>query len=203
MTLLAISLFILFAFLPWYRRILPRLFGRENLSHRRIECLAAAVLEGASPDLSLPAILIDALKNRRQKHLDACALADHLARTDPVTGLFKRWYLEYRAVGSGFIVLCDLCDLKTINDRDGLAAGDVLLAQIAKIAAAKVRSADLVARLDGGLLAIWCPDADASGAEVVRTRLCEAIAAQTRVQTRILPSQPSFEGQWWKETEGF
>jgi diguanylate cyclase (GGDEF)-like protein len=197
MTILAVLLLVIL-FLPWQRRILSKLFGHCHPSRQTVENLAAAVLEGAQPDPQLPAQLVKALHKRRQTHQDACAQAEHFSRTDPVTGLFKRWYLEYRAVGKGFIILCDLIDLKTINDREGLTAGDALLAQVAKTLQTSIRTADLAARLDGGLIAVWCPDIDQTGAEVVQKRLSERITRQTMIQTRILPVPASFVESWWK-----
>lgn len=89
--------------------------------------------------------------------------ANHMARTDPLTGIFNRLGLQEQMDSSivlhqqsvkktGFAVgLIDLDKFKPINDRYGHAAGDLILTVVARRLQACLRQppVDLVARLGG------------------------------------------------------
>ena len=76
------------------------------------------------------------------------------------------------------ILLVDLDDFKQLNDRLGHAAGDELLAGIARILNQSVRATDLLARYGGEEFVVLTPDTDVSGAyrlaEKIRTTVAEA-----------------------------
>ena len=87
-----------------------------------------------------------------------------LALTDPLTGLPNRRTLQElltremaRAARGGPVVallLVDLDDFKRINDTLGHAAGDTLLAEVARRLQASVREGDIVARIGGDEFAV-------------------------------------------------
>ncbi len=82
-----------------------------------------------------------------------------LAMVDPLTGLFNRRYAEQylnkaitRANDTGrnlFVMMLDLDNFKTINDRFGHAAGDRVLKTVAERLQGNLRGLDLVARVGG------------------------------------------------------
>jgi diguanylate cyclase (GGDEF)-like protein len=113
------------------------------------------------------------------------------ASTDALTGLANRrsWEEQLaRAIAhaertqetlSGAV--CDVDDLKAINDRSGHAAGDTLLRGIAERWRAEARAADLIARIGGDEFAILLPGADEAGAGDVVDRLIGCLPEGTSV----------------------
>ena len=72
-----------------------------------------------------------------------------------------------RAARSGqplAILVCDLDNLKEINDNFGHAMGDVVLKEVAGLLNSRARGTDLVARLGGDEFGILSPDTDLLGA---------------------------------------
>ncbi len=85
--------------------------------------------------------------------------ADHLARTDALTGVFNRRHLNEElaaslaraAAGSRppALLLLDVDHFKRINDSYGHAAGDAVLVAVARRVAGSVRTTDIAARWGG------------------------------------------------------
>lgn len=78
----------------------------------------------------------------------------------------------------GAVLVVDLDNLKTINDRDGHEAGDQLLTRTALVLRQAARDADVVARLGGdefGILAVEC---DAAGATALTQRTRDLLQQQ-------------------------
>ncbi|HEY9448664.1 MAG TPA: EAL domain-containing protein, partial [Gemmatimonadaceae bacterium] len=110
----------------------------------------------------------------------------HQAFHDPLTGLANR-VLFLDRVGHALslmtrhrqtlaVLFVDLDGFKNINDSLGHAAGDALLAMIAKRLLTCVRSADTVARLGGDEFAFLIEDAtDENSASAVAERVAEAV----------------------------
>jgi len=97
-----------------------------------------------------------------------------LSNTDELTGLLnRRGFLAelgralaraQRTRESGLLVLCDLDQFKTINDKYGHLAGDAVLCAVAALLQTKTRRIDYVARLGGDEFAVLlthCPRAQA------------------------------------------
>lgn len=95
------------------------------------------------------------------------AQLDFLAHHDPLTGVANRTRLRERlkaAVAKAqrdarcALLLIDLDDFKSINDRFGHAAGDAVLIEVARRLLRRVRESDLVARLGGDEFAVLLGD---------------------------------------------
>jgi diguanylate cyclase (GGDEF)-like protein len=110
--------------------------------------------------------------------------ARHHAETDPLTGLLNRrafvaaaereHELAARTGAELSLVLIDLDNFKQVNDRDGHAAGDRLLADLASAWQGALRPADVLARHGGDEFAVLLPATSAEGAARVVGRLHEA-----------------------------
>jgi diguanylate cyclase (GGDEF)-like protein len=105
-----------------------------------------------------------------------------LARSDPLTGAWRRWYGEARlaelAEGGAPVAVCiaDIDHFKRVNDTHGHGGGDQVLAAVARALAGHVRSEDLVARLGGEEFLILLPATPPAGALQVAERLRQAVA---------------------------
>jgi two-component system cell cycle response regulator len=106
-----------------------------------------------------------------------------LALTDPLTGLANRRAAMARLQdiardpgGAGFAVLAlDVDRFKRINDRHGHAAGDLVLAEIARRMAACLRREDLLARIGGEEFLAVLPGCGLGRASSVADRLRRAV----------------------------
>ncbi|HTW70668.1 MAG TPA: bacteriohemerythrin [Acetobacteraceae bacterium] len=116
----------------------------------------------------------------------AAARLNLLAFSDPLTGLANRALFSDRlrqAVlaaardGAGFAVLMlDLDGFKSVNDRLGHAAGDVVLQHVGRRIQASLRPTEIVARLGGDEFAILLDGVRrAADADAVADRLLQAI----------------------------
>ncbi len=105
---------------------------------------------------------------------------------DPLTGLPNRLLFvdrlgtavarQDRAPGDGIAVLfLDVDHFKAVNDTYGHQAGDLLLVEVAARLAGAVRAADTVARLGGDEFAVICEAADGRTADLVASRVQEAL----------------------------
>jgi diguanylate cyclase (GGDEF)-like protein len=110
---------------------------------------------------------------------------EKLAREDGLTGLLNRRSFDLelsRAIefqarygGDMALVLIDLDDFKSVNDRLGHAAGDALLRHVAALLLNEVRKSDVVGRIGGDefALILWrlSPAAAKRKANTLRQRL--------------------------------
>lgn len=112
--------------------------------------------------------------------------SDRYARTDPLTGLPNRRAGQEaldrtlanaeRSGAPAAALLLDLDGFKPVNDRDGHAAGDRVLVEVARLLRDSVRSGDVAARWGGDEFLIVAPDADRSAAEELAARLRQGLA---------------------------
>ena len=103
---------------------------------------------------------------------------------DPLTGLHNRRYFEEtagrdaaRAVRTGeplAVLVIDIDHFKTVNDKHGHAAGDLVLRVLAEILTAGVRDSDLVCRIGGEEFVVLLPGA----AMEVALERAEAVRAE-------------------------
>jgi diguanylate cyclase (GGDEF)-like protein len=109
-------------------------------------------------------LVIVKLRNRLDDSLSA--LAEQALR-DPLTGLLNRRAFDQRLAelipadatepATLSVLALDLDNLKTINDRDGHAAGDRALRQVATALHVSVRADDLVFRVGGDEFCVVLP----------------------------------------------
>src|SRR3954466_3770005 len=113
------------------------------------------------------------------------------AMIDPLTGLLNRraflqdaeTLLQQQIARDRpiAVLLIDLDDFKSINDRFGHAAGDKVLQVFAKTARGSLRQTDLIGRLGGEEFTIVLADASIDNAYLVADRLRKAFAAAAGV----------------------
>ena len=105
------------------------------------------------------------------------------ARTDDLTGLLNHGTFKDRLTRSVAtrepfgIVMIDLDQFKTVNDRLGHQAGDRLLREIAGSIVASGRETDAAFRYGGDEFAVILPRSDSHGLEVVANRIQAAVGA--------------------------
>jgi two-component system cell cycle response regulator len=126
--------------------------------------------------------LQEELEERERQLLEANERLRHMSRTDSLTGLDNRRYLEQqldhafahaaRLAEPMSCVMCDLDRFKSVNDTYGHHAGDAVLRQFAKILKDEAREIDHVGRFGGEEFVILLPgtvlDAAVTFAERVR-----------------------------------
>ena len=102
---------------------------------------------------------------------------------DRLTGLSNRRYFDDEAArlqcSREFpvaVFACDLDGLKQVNDRDGHAAGDLLLQAMAAFLSQFFRAGDRVIRQGGDEFVVLLPSTGADEAERIRARLGAALA---------------------------
>jgi diguanylate cyclase (GGDEF)-like protein len=110
-----------------------------------------------------------------------------LATIDPLTGLSnRRHFLELlerelartaRHERSLALLIIDLDHFKSINDRFGHPAGDVVLKRVAAVLKVNTREEFIVARIGGEEFAAVLPEHDLVQATAYAQHLCEGIAA--------------------------
>ncbi len=111
--------------------------------------------------------------------------AQRLSLTDPLTGLSNYRYLREslrreveRASRFGrtiALLALDLDRFKEINDTNGHAAGDAVLAEFARRLRAEIREVDFAFRQGGEEFVVLLPETDAAGGAVVAERLGAAV----------------------------
>lgn len=113
---------------------------------------------------------------------------ERAARTDPLTRVFDRGYLneqlrrefqqatEFRWPLS--VIFLDLDRFKQINDKYGHQAGDTVLVATAQLLKNGVRDSDLVGRYGGEEFLVLLPGTDRDGAVAFANRIASAIRRQ-------------------------
>lgn len=114
-----------------------------------------------------------------------------LAAIDPLTGLATRRVLDEAAqtalsgaasVEGTSLILLDIDDFKSINDRYGHPGGDEVLVQLANLLVTSARHDDVVSRLGGDEMALLLPGCSVSSLR----RRAEQIVWDVRAQTFVL-----------------
>ncbi|MEX2229500.1 MAG: GGDEF domain-containing protein [Dehalococcoidia bacterium] len=116
---------------------------------------------------------------------EATAQLEHLATTDPLTGMlnrrafFARFAAELRRSQrygrSLAVIMFDLDAFKDLNDRWGHPFGDFVLSETARVIADNVRESDIVARYGGEEIVLLLPETTTAQATAVAEKLREAI----------------------------
>ncbi len=110
-----------------------------------------------------------------------------VAVTDPLTGVFNRRFLSDqlpleidRALSTGeplAVCMLDLDRFKLVNDTHGHAAGDAVLAEIARRLRSALRGGDKVVRFGGEEFVLILPRADEARAIEIAERVRERVRA--------------------------
>jgi diguanylate cyclase (GGDEF)-like protein len=110
-----------------------------------------------------------------QSSLRELASTDPLTKVSNVTSFYEQLGVLEAGVSSFAVLLCDLDDLKVLNDRHGHQAGSEAIQAIAEVLRGVVRGSDCVARYGGDEFVVTLKDADRVGAERVVTRAREML----------------------------
>lgn len=116
------------------------------------------------------------------------AMLETLATTDPLTGLYNRrhfldnldaeWSRFQRYYRSVSVLMLDIDQFKSVNDRYGHAVGDAAIKAVAAACLDGKRKSDIVGRLGGEEFAVLLPETSLS-----RARMAE------RIRKRVMSTQ--------------
>ena len=129
--------------------------------------------------------ILSLLAENQMARINVLQQLTRMAYTDYLTGLRSRSYFEQmleqevhrslRRASSCALMLLDLDNFKSVNDRYGHHAGDEVLRQFARILTHEMRDVDTVARFGGDEFAVILPDIDDAGVRFVATRVRESV----------------------------
>jgi diguanylate cyclase (GGDEF)-like protein len=110
-----------------------------------------------------------------------------MSYTDNLTGLNNQRYFHKRLSEetsratrykrSLGLIIFDLDDLKSINDRYGHLAGDTILKRLGQILKSSIRAIDIIARYGGDEFCVIMPEADGATCERFMERLKQKISS--------------------------
>jgi diguanylate cyclase (GGDEF)-like protein len=113
---------------------------------------------------------------------------EHSSRTDPLTGLYNRRWLDealenlwQRTSQNGepfSLLMLDVDHFKRYNDTYGHSAGDRVLHTVATTIRAQLRTTDSAVRYGGEEFVVLMPHQGADSAQAIAERLCEAVRNQ-------------------------
>jgi diguanylate cyclase (GGDEF)-like protein len=131
-----------------------------------------------------------ALALGRERVLREAQAYAQAAVIDPVSGLFNRRYFQarleeelHRAVRqltSVGLLMVDLDGFKSINDRFGHVAGDMVIRDISEILRRSVRIFDVCTRFGGEEFAVMMPGGTAESAGAIAERIRQRVEAYQR-----------------------
>jgi diguanylate cyclase (GGDEF)-like protein/PAS domain S-box-containing protein len=159
----------------WRRRSHTRFWGSTVLS---------PVEDDAGGVRGFTVIIRDATRRRRrEEELEAAAY------TDALTGVANRRHFDEVAAreldratrlhDAVSLVVVDADHFKQVNDVHGHAAGDAVLAALARVLRQSAREVDLVARIGGEEFALLLPSTDLGGARTTAERVRLAVEQLT------------------------
>jgi len=135
------------------------LLNRENQLLQLREEVAAQATRNAQLVVALLAVLLGTIAFWAWKTKRAQVVFRRLAETDALTGVSNRMHFSHRAEEAlafcrkdgdeAGLVMFDLDEFKSINDRFGHATGDWVLTEVAKVCADVCRKNDRFGRLGG------------------------------------------------------
>jgi diguanylate cyclase (GGDEF)-like protein len=161
--------------------------GPEELARlgRRVNRMAEQ-LEASQSALSRLASDLDRQVRERTRELEeASRRFAAIANTDPLTGLINRRGLEieldrYLSLSRRnqqplAVIMMDLDNFKTYNDRCGHLSGDTVLKAVAAALRGRARASDVVARWGGDEFCLLIPATDPEGALTATRRFVIAV----------------------------
>lgn len=126
--------------------------------------------------------MVGAAYNRVREQISSMVL------TDPLTGCVNRRGFDQeltrelaratRANTEFSLLAIDIDFFKTVNDTRGHLVGDSVLRDLGALLKRARRAGDVVARTGGEEFSIILPETAQAGAQLVATRLCDAVRAQ-------------------------
>ena len=132
------------------------------------------------------------VRARTQQLNEAHLAMQHMAMTDPLTGLnnrsaFATALSEAQASGAqsgrkAAILLLDMDGFKAINDSLGHTIGDKVLETVAKRITGAVRDQDMVARMGGDEFAVLIPDVTSAIAASIGNRILAAVVGVMEIE---------------------
>lgn len=135
-------------------------------------------------------IMADAMQRSLQMRYElhhAHQEAEHMARTDPLTGIHnRRSFVELseqiirhglRNASPVSALLIDVDHFKQINDQHGHHVGDMVLQHLSTLMANRFRGSDVCGRIGGEEFAVLLADTDLDAAEYVAQQLGQSLAA--------------------------
>ncbi len=121
------------------------------------------------------------LQNENSQIKDQNSKLNFIAHTDELTGLNnRRGFMDFGQLTlsncktikqGGLVIVCDLDDLKKINDSYGHETGDLAIKAIAEILNSTFRSNDILGRLGGDEFALICPSLSAANFNKIKRRI--------------------------------
>ena len=152
---------------------LPKPYSNIELNARIYACLRTKALQ-------------DELQQRNLQLYDLLKQVELMAMTDQLTGLYNRRQVETvlqkefktttRYKTSLTCMVIDIDYFKTVNDKFGHHAGDMVIKETAQIIARNTREIDTVARWGGDEFIIILPQTKKEEALQAATRIVEAIS---------------------------
>jgi diguanylate cyclase (GGDEF)-like protein len=152
--------------------------GVLNVSHSKPNAFSPDDVRVLSTLASQAAITID----RR----DMLRSLEHMAITDGLTRIYNHRYFQMRLSNELkraqryslplSLLMLDIDHFKAINDRYGHAAGDMILAEVARLVVQALRETDIVARYGGEELSVILTQTSLLDAERTAERLRRTIA---------------------------
>ncbi len=161
---------------------------REDQSHRTILVTATPQLDSSGNYLGSFGVFRDITERKQEE--------DHLRYSsthDALTGIYNRAYFEdQRKILDEqhdhpvSVIIADVDDLKSVNDKMGHPFGDELLRQVAGVLKSAFRGEDTVARIGGDEFAVLLPGADSAAL----TKAMERIQMQLDIYHSHQPPMP-------------
>ncbi len=145
-------------------------------------------------DLAALAVLLapSALALGRERVWREAQAYAQAAVIDPVSGLFNRRYFQarldeelqraIRQLTSVALLMVDLDGFKSINDRFGHVAGDLVIRDISEILRRSVRIFDVCTRFGGEEFAVMMPGGTAESAGAIAERIRQRVEAYQRTE---------------------
>jgi len=152
----------------------------------RIDVYRSRLLFAAALTLALAAGLAVRLGRPMARVLGDLARLSRHAQTDGLTNLANRRAFDERLddevdharrLGNSVgLVIADIDNFKSINDRHGHQTGDAVLRAVARVFADTVRELDLAGRFGGEEIAVVLPGTQLSGARHLAERVRKAVS---------------------------